>query len=258
LQVSIRDPAGLTTTSSVGVTAVQTLTGIAVAPSSVSVATGATQQFSAVGQDQFGAALTSQPPIGWTVNGGGTISSNGLFTAGTSAGGPFTVTGVSGALAGTASVSVTSGQALLLRINAGGGAAAPFSADQYASGGSTYSAGNAVSTAGVTSPAPAAVYQSERYGNFAYTIGGLAAGSAYAVRLHFAEIYWTAAGRRVFNVSINGAAALSSFDIYAVAGANQAVVRTFAANADSSGGITVQLTTVVDNAKISGIEILTP
>ena len=51
-------------------------------------------------------------------------------------------------------------------------------------------------------PAPQAVYQSNRYGNFTYTIPGLTAGGSYTVRLHFAESYWTAAGKRTFNVLI--------------------------------------------------------
>src|SRR6185436_14671740 len=39
--------------------------------------------------------------------GGGTISTAGLFTAGTTAGGPFTVTAASGGKTGTASLTVT-------------------------------------------------------------------------------------------------------------------------------------------------------
>jgi len=107
-----------------------------------------------------------------------------------------------------------------------------------------------------TNAAPAAVYQSERYGNFSYTLGGLTANADYTVRLHFAEIYWTATGKRVFNVAINGASALSNYDIFAAAGASKAVVRDFAAKASGSGQITVQFSTVVDNAKCSGLEIL--
>jgi hypothetical protein len=54
--------------------------------------------------------LTSQPSFSWTVSGGGMIGvSSGLFTAGATAGGPFTVTATSGAVNGTAQVTVTSG-----------------------------------------------------------------------------------------------------------------------------------------------------
>ncbi|MBX5450486.1 MAG: hypothetical protein IRZ24_10490, partial [Thermogemmatispora sp.] len=144
-----------------------------------------------------------------------------------------------------------------VRINAGGPAVTPFVADAYYSGGSTASTSNAIDTSGVTNPAPQAVYQSNRYGNFTYTIPNLTAGAAYTVRLHFAETYWSAAGKRVFNVSINGQQVLTNFDIYAAAGgANKAVVREMSATATGSGTITIQFSTVVDNAQVNGLEIL--
>jgi subtilisin family serine protease len=109
LQVVIKDAANQTATAPLTVTVSQTLTTIAVTPATASVATGGTQQFTATAKDQFGAALTSQPTITWTVSGGGTISTGGLFTAGATAGGPFTVTAASGGKSGTAQVTVTGG-----------------------------------------------------------------------------------------------------------------------------------------------------
>ena len=79
-------------------------------------------------------------------------------------------------------------------ISAGGPAAAPFVADEDYSGGATAYVTNAISTTGVTNPAPQSVYQHNRYGNFTYTIPGLTAGASYTVQLDFAEEYWTAAG----------------------------------------------------------------
>ena len=91
---------------------VPVLTTITVSPASASVQTGAAQQFSATGFDQFGNPLSPQPTFTWTVDGGGTINNaTGLFTAGATAGGPFTVTVASGSTTGTASVTVTSGSA---------------------------------------------------------------------------------------------------------------------------------------------------
>ncbi len=143
------------------------------------------------------------------------------------------------------------------QINSGGAGVAPFAADADFSGGATYTTGNSVSTTGVANAAPAGVYQTERYGNVTYTFAGLAPGNAYTVRLHFAEIWFTASGQRSFNVAINGTQVISNFDIFATAGgANIAVVRDFAATADSSGKISIQYTSLVDNAKSSGIEIL--
>ena len=106
LTVTIADPGGLTATSLVSVTVAQTLTAIAVGPTTVNLAASATQQFAAVANDQFGNALTTQPGFTWasTVT-GGSISSSGLFTApATSATG--TVTATSGAVSGNATVTV--------------------------------------------------------------------------------------------------------------------------------------------------------
>jgi hypothetical protein len=88
-----------------------------------------------------------------------------------------------------------------LAIDSGGGAAGSFLADTDVSGGSTYSTTAAIDTSGVTNPAPQAVYQTERYGNFTYTIPGLTPGASYTVRLHFAEIYWNGPGHGTVRVS---------------------------------------------------------
>jgi hypothetical protein len=86
---------------------IATLTSISVSPASASVAVNSTQQFTATAKDQFGNDLVPQPSFSWTVNDGGTINSSGLFTAGSTAGGPYTVTAANGAVSGTASVTVT-------------------------------------------------------------------------------------------------------------------------------------------------------
>ena len=145
-----------------------------------------------------------------------------------------------------------------VQINAGGGAASPFIADADFSGGRNgTSTTKTIDTSKVTNPAPQAVYQTDRVGNFTYTIPNLTAGTSYTVRLHFAEIYWTAAGKRTFNVSINGSQVLSNFDIFATAGgANIAVIEQFSATAGATGTIAIQFTTVKDNAQLNGLEVL--
>jgi hypothetical protein len=108
----------------------------------------------------------------------------------------------------------------------------------------------------VINPAPAQVYQTARLGNFTYTVGGFAAGSAHAVRLHFCETYFNTAGSRKFNVTINGTQVLAGFDIRATTGAiNKAVVQQFTVNANATGQYVIQFTTVVNNGMVSGIEI---
>ena len=141
------------------------------------------------------------------------------------------------------------------QVNCGGGAVGPFVADQYSAGGNTFSSGNAIATTGVTNAAPAAVYQTERFGSHAYTFGNLTPNASYTVRLHFAEVYFTSAGSRRFNVVINGTQVLTNLDIFATVGANKALVRDFTANASSAGQIAIQYVNVVENAKSSAIEI---
>jgi polygalacturonase len=106
--VTIKDSGGLSTTSSVAVTVNQTLTTIAVTPTSASISANTTQQFSASGKDQFGSTLTTQPTFTWTLASGsvGSISSSGLYSAG-SAAGTATVQATSGGVTGTAAVTVT-------------------------------------------------------------------------------------------------------------------------------------------------------
>jgi hypothetical protein len=81
------------------------LTTITVSPATASVPAGGTQQYTAAGYDQYGQPIAAS--YAWSVSGGGTISAGGLFTAGSTAGGPYTVTATSGSVTGTASVTVT-------------------------------------------------------------------------------------------------------------------------------------------------------
>ncbi|PYX91386.1 MAG: hypothetical protein DMG67_10290, partial [Acidobacteria bacterium] len=141
-------------------------------------------------------------------------------------------------------------------INAGGPAAAPFVADEDFAGGGTINHANTIDLSGVTNPAPMAVYQTARTGNFTYTIPGFGSGSSQTVRLHFAETFFSTTGSRVFNVKINGTQVLTNFDIVAAAGAmNKAVIEQFTEAANSSGQYVIQFTSVVNNSLVSGIEI---
>ncbi|MGC2421204.1 MAG: malectin domain-containing carbohydrate-binding protein [Candidatus Acidiferrales bacterium] len=136
-------------------------------------------------------------------------------------------------------------------------AVSPFLADEDFTGGSAYSVTATINTSGVTNPAPMAVYQTARQGASTYTIPGLTAGTNYTVRLHFAELYFTAAMKREFNVSINGTQVLTNFDIYATAGAgDKAVVEQFTATANSSGQIVIATSNgAVDQPMLNGVEI---
>jgi fibronectin type 3 domain-containing protein len=145
----------------------------------------------------------------------------------------------------------------VLDINAGGEAAGAWVADEDFSGGTATSTSAAINTSHVANPAPQAVYQTNRFGTFTYTIPGFTAGASYIVDLHFAETYWTAPGQRLFNVLINGKQVLTNYDIFASAGGEfVATVESFAATADSTGTITLQFVVgAADNPQLNGIEI---
>ncbi len=154
--------------------------------------------------------------------------------------------------AGAVALALSSGT----MIDAGGGSAGSYSADAYYSGGSTYSTTSAISTSNVADPAPQQVYQSERFGNFSYTVPNLVPDSPYTVRLDFAEIYWNAPNERLFNVLINGDPVLTNFDVFAQAGGEDiAISRRFACQSSSAGQVVIQFVSIRDNAKVSGIEV---
>jgi hypothetical protein len=147
----------------------------------------------------------------------------------------------------------------VIAINCGGDkAAGAFIADKYYDGGQVANNNTgAVDVTGVANPAPQAVYQTERYGDFTYTIPNLTPGASYKVRLHFTEDYVTAKGDRVFNVSINDKDVLSNFDIYAEAGAqNKAVIKEFQAAANKDGKLVISFVSVTQSSKVDGIEVV--
>ena len=99
----------VTSSSTVTVTA-GGLASITVAPDTVSLAIGATQQFVAVGKDAHGNVVDIPNRVWSVAAGGGTIDTAGLFTAGTPAHTfAHTVMATSGSISGTASVTVTPG-----------------------------------------------------------------------------------------------------------------------------------------------------
>ena len=160
----------------------------------------------------------------------------------------------------TVTVNAASSLTPVAQIDAGsGGGVAPFAADVDFNTGNEFSTGAGIDLSAAANAAPAGVYQSCRWApSFSYTIPGLTVGSRYTVRLHFAELTWSAPGQRVFNVAINGINVLSGFDIFAAAGArDKAVVEQFTAVANTAGQLVISFTqSGADNPQINGIEIL--
>ena len=100
-----------------------------------------------------------------------------------------------------------------------------------------------------------ALYQSERWAAGTLRYDFPVPNGSYTVNLKFADIYYTQSGQRVFNIALNGQPVLANFDIVASAGPNTAIDRQFTVST-TTGVITIELQSVVSNAKISAIEIL--
>ena len=105
-----------------------------------------------------------------------------------------------------------------------------------------------------------ALYCKERYFNkwvhaqpFTYTIP--VQPGAYNVSLHFAEIYYTTKGNRVFEVWVNGRLIMGALDIVNEAGFSTAlVIQTLAVVTGTS--LIIELVSKIENPKISGIEVV--
>ena len=143
-----------------------------------------------------------------------------------------------------------------IRLNAGNQGAYTalsgdvFAADNFVTGGSFFNVGGNIAN----TPDPD-LYKSERYGNLTYNVP--VSNGNYTVRLHFAEIFGGAqsVGARLFDVDIEGVQVLDDYDIFATVGFRTAVVESFNTTV-SDGSLDIVFTTVVDNAKISAIEII--
>jgi hypothetical protein len=177
------------------------------------------------------------------------------------------------------SVTVNANQPVLstLRINAGGTAqtvnGTTWSGCQtgacngYVTGGYQFSLSPMPVVTGVPANMNQALYQTRwtggQWGTGPVAIGAVAfkytipvTNGNYTVRLHFAELNKSAAGQRVFDVSIEGVKRLDRFDVFAAAGgANKAIVREFV-TAVSDGNLTIDFIRQVDNAFVNAIEII--
>jgi hypothetical protein len=142
-------------------------------------------------------------------------------------------------------IRVAAGRATRIQIGS-----AFWEADADYDGGKTYSAPKHV--LGTATPE---LYQSERFNDGPFEYRFCVPNGVYTVKLKFAEIWFDSAGKRIFDVALNGTKILSRFDIAATAkGADRAFdreIRTTVGN----GRIAIQFLPVVSNPKISAIEI---
>ena len=103
------------------------------------------------------------------------------------------------------------------------------------------------------------VYQSERISNGSFETFGYnipVENGTYTVTLHFAETAFGNEGQRQFNVEIEGVQVLTDYDIIEEAGGpNIAKEETIFNVSVSDGELTIDFDSVIERAKINGIEI---
>jgi large repetitive protein len=159
------------------------------------------------------------------------------------------------------STSTAAASADVIAINAGSSmVVGSFIGDTDFVGGNDDASGHSITIPAAIAniAAPAAVYADAHQGGVTYTIPNLSATRTYTVVLHFAELFFTTANSRQFNVSINGTQKLQNFDIFAAAGnANfTAVVQTFANITPVNGQIVIAFSNGAhDQPMVNGIEI---
>ncbi|MBW2698319.1 MAG: PQQ-dependent sugar dehydrogenase, partial [Deltaproteobacteria bacterium] len=155
--------------------------------------------------------------------------------------------------------SCTDTSAALFRINAGGGAfvdslGLSWSADAFFTDGSAFSTADPI--AGTSDEI---LYQTERFGPaFSYTVNAGLDGD-YLVNLHFAEIFQTADGLRVFDVTMPDGAdqVIDNLDIHSLVGHDAALIQSFLVHShDGTIEIAFDLgPDGIDMGQVTGIEV---
>lgn len=101
------------------------------------------------------------------------------------------------------------------------------------------------------------LYQRERYstssGGFYYEFDCPA--GIYETTLLESETYWSGPGQRVFNVYIQGRQVLTNLDIFVATGGKNLPLTLVFTNAVTNSQLQVLFTPVVDNARVSGVQV---
>lgn len=144
-----------------------------------------------------------------------------------------------------------------IRVNAGGPDYTDARGNLWsADNGFTVGTGNLVVNAPIAGTSDPALYSSEHYGqNGVLEWAAQVPNGQYNVTLKFAEIWFNAAGKRVFNIAINGAQVEAGLDIFAAAGGEYtALDRTYPVTV-TGGQIDIVCHGLTDNPKFSAIEV---
>ncbi|MEP5376032.1 MAG: PKD domain-containing protein [Hyphomicrobiales bacterium] len=161
-------------------------------------------------------------------------------------------------------VTVNDPNALPLHINTGGSEfsfnGTDWVADQYFDGGVVIT--NSIAVANTENDELYQTYRFANAGSLIYEIP--VANGDYDLNLHFAEMFFGVpgagenggVGSRIFNVDVEGQEQLNNYDIVQMAGGSAtAIIEAFSGITVADGNLTITLTSITDNAKISGIEI---
>ena len=81
-------------------------TSMAISPATTTVQPGGTRTFAATLRNQLGTPMLAQPQVAWSVTGGGSVDSAGVFTAGVTPGGPFTLTASASGFSADATITI--------------------------------------------------------------------------------------------------------------------------------------------------------
>jgi len=149
-------------------------------------------------------------------------------------------------------------------INAGGAAysavdGSQFTADQFFTGGEAQPFGGpqGQSIAGTNDDLLYQTYRSKVYGGASFTYAIPIVNGQYMVKLHFAELFFTANDAREFDVSIEGVQVLDNHDIFETVGFETADIQAFTTTV-SDGSLDLVFTSIGghDSPTLAGIEVL--
>ncbi len=141
----------------------------------------------------------------------------------------------------------------ILAINAGSTSPAnfegtQFQADKYSAGGESHSTTDPI--AGVSEDT---LFQSERYGNYSYKIP--VTSGTFTVELFLAELYWEEAGKRTFDLSVEGQVKLNDLDLFSQVGHDGAYSYVVNNVRVTDGTLDIAVAASVDAGTISGFAI---
>ena len=169
-----------------------------------------------------------------------------------------TVTAVDGAgnesaQSNTTTMSTAAPGGPVAAVNCGGDAFTASDGTEFAAdtgtGGGTYSV-----TESIANTDDDTLYQSVREGNLSYSFD--VSNGSYEVRLHFAELWFSNEGERVFGVDAEDTLQLSDYDIVAAAGDRYTATQETITVEVTDGTLNISAPATTNQPHIAGIEVL--